>query len=85
MISNTTTGVSVMEATQGTILQQGVVRPDPEVSEKPTRRRFTAEYKRRILLRTCSRVTVTRAGVLRKRRKICLGWAVSNPTSCLAR
>jgi len=49
MITNTTTGVSVMEAKQGTILQQGVVRPDPEVSEKPTRRRFTAEYKLRIL------------------------------------
>lgn len=49
MITNTTTRVSVMEAKQGTILQQGVVRPDPEVSEKPTRRRFTAEYKLRIL------------------------------------
>jgi len=49
MITNTTTGVSVMEAKQRTILQQGVVRPDPEVSEKPTRRRFTAEYKLHIL------------------------------------
>jgi transposase len=25
-------------------------RPDPELAERPTRRRFTAEYKRRILL-----------------------------------
>lgn len=49
MITNTTTGVSVMEAKQGTILQQRVVRPDPEAPEKRTRRRFTAEYKLRIL------------------------------------
>lgn len=50
MITNTTTGVSVMEAKQRTILQQGgEVKPDPEVPEKPTRRRFTAEYKLRIL------------------------------------
>ena len=27
----------------------GVRKPDPEVSERPTRRRFTAEYKLRIL------------------------------------
>ncbi|MCK4682751.1 hypothetical protein KAT59_06990 [Candidatus Bipolaricaulota bacterium] len=50
MITNTTTGVSVMEAKQRTILQQGgEVKPDPEVPEKPTRRRFTAEYKLCIL------------------------------------
>jgi len=50
MITNTTTGISVMEAEQGTILQQGgAVKPDPEVPEKPTRRRFTVEYKLRIL------------------------------------
>lgn len=50
MITNTTTGVSVMETKQRTILQQGgEVKPDPEVPEKPTRRRFTAEYKLRIL------------------------------------
>ena len=49
MITNTTTGVSVMEANQGTIVQPSMVRPDPEVPEKPTRRRFTAEYKLRIL------------------------------------
>ena len=50
MITNTTTGISVMEAKQRTILQQGEeVKPDPEVLEKPTRRRFTAEYKLRIL------------------------------------
>ena len=50
MISNTTTGVSVMEAKPRVILQQGGwVKPDPEVPEQPTRRRFTAEYKLRIL------------------------------------
>ena len=50
MITNTTTGVSVMEAKQRTILQQGgEVKPDPEVPEKPPRRRFTAEHKLRIL------------------------------------
>jgi len=50
MITNTTTGISVMEAKQGTILQEGGwVKPDPEVSGKPTRRRFTAECKLRIL------------------------------------
>lgn len=39
-----------MEAKQRTILQQErEVKPDPEVPEKPTRRRFTAEYKLRIL------------------------------------
>lgn len=39
-----------MEAKQRTTLQQGgEVKPDPEVLEKPTRRRFTAEYKLRIL------------------------------------
>jgi len=35
MISNAITGVSVMGAKEGTILQQGVVRSDPEVSEEP--------------------------------------------------
>jgi len=50
MTTNTTTGVSTMEAKQRTILQQGGrVGPDPEVPEKPTQRRFTAEYKLRIL------------------------------------
>lgn len=39
-----------MEANQKTMLRQGgEVKPDPEVPEKPTRRRFTAEYKLRIL------------------------------------
>lgn len=50
MITNTITGVSTMGAKRRTILQQGeLIRPDPEVPEKPTRRRFTAEYKLRIL------------------------------------
>ena len=50
MIPNTITGVSVMEAKQKPILQpEGEVKPDPEVPEKLTRRRFTAEYKLRIL------------------------------------
>ena len=31
------------------IISQGVEVPCPEVTEKPVRRRFTAEYKRRIL------------------------------------
>ena len=39
-----------MEAKQRTILQQErEVKADPEVPEKPIRRRFTAEYKLRIL------------------------------------
>jgi transposase-like protein len=50
MITNTIKGVSTMEAKQRTILRQGErIGPDPEVPEKPTRRRFTAEYKLRIL------------------------------------
>ena len=50
MITNTTTGVSVMEAKPRIILQQGGwVKPDPEVPEQSARRRFTAEYKLRIL------------------------------------
>jgi len=50
MIPNTITGVSTMEAKQRTILQQErEVKADPEVPEKPIRRRFTAEYKLRIL------------------------------------
>jgi len=50
MTTNTITGVSTMEAKQRTIRQQGGrVGPDPEVPEKPARRHFTAEYKRRIL------------------------------------
>jgi len=48
MITDTITGVSVMEAGLG-VQQGGEVKPDPEVPEKPTRRRFTAEYKLRIL------------------------------------
>jgi len=48
MITNTITGVSVMEAGLG-VRQGGRIGPDPEVPEKPTRRRFTAEYKLRIL------------------------------------
>ena len=48
MITDTITGVSVMEAGLG-LQQGGEVKPDPEVPEKPTRRRFTAEYKLRIL------------------------------------
>ena len=42
-------GVSVIEGEQETGFRQREVRPDPEVPEKPIRRRFTAEYKLRIL------------------------------------
>lgn len=36
-------------ATQGMAIESPSPRPNPEVSERPTRRRFTKEYKLRIL------------------------------------
>jgi len=47
MTNNKTTGVSVLELKQGSY--QEVIRPEPEVPEKPTRRRFTANYKLQLL------------------------------------
>ena len=47
MTNNKTTGVSVMEPRQG--FREEVVRPDPQVPQKPTRRRFTASYKLQLL------------------------------------
>jgi len=50
MITNMTRGVSVTEIRQSPIIQPGEsVRPEPEVAEKGTRRRFTAKYKLGIL------------------------------------
>ena len=50
MITNMARGVSVTETKQSPIIQQGEkVRPEPEVAEKATRRRFTAKYKLSIL------------------------------------
>ena len=47
MTNNKTSGVSVMELEQGSYRE--VTRPDPQVPEKPTRRRFTASYKLQVL------------------------------------
>ena len=47
MTNNKTSGVSVMEPKQGSYRE--VTRPDPQVPEKPTRRRFTASYKLQVL------------------------------------
>ena len=47
MTNNKTSGVSVMELKQG--FREEVIRPEPEVPEKPVRRRFTASYKLQVL------------------------------------
>lgn len=47
MSNNKTSGVSVMELKQGSYRE--VTRPDPQVPEKPVRRRFTADYKLQLL------------------------------------
>ena len=47
MSNNKTSGVSVMELKQGSY--QEVIRPEPEVPEKPVRRRFSASYKLQLL------------------------------------
>jgi len=47
MTNNKTSGVSVMEPKQGSY--QEVTRPDPQVPEKPVRRRFTASYKLQVV------------------------------------
>ena len=47
MTTNKTSGVSVMEPRQG--FREELTRPDPQVQEKPTRRRFTASYKLQLL------------------------------------
>jgi transposase InsO family protein len=47
MTSNKTSEVSVMEPKQGSYRE--VTRPDPQVPQKPLRRRFTASYKLQVL------------------------------------
>ena len=47
MTNNKTSGVSVMEPKHGSYRE--VTRPDPQVPQKPTRRRFTASYKLQLL------------------------------------
>jgi len=47
MTNNKTAGISVMELKQGSYRE--VIRPEPEVQEKPVRRRFTASYKLQLL------------------------------------
>jgi len=47
MTNNKTSGVSVMELKQESY--QEVIRPEPEVQEKPVRRRFTASYKLQVV------------------------------------
>jgi len=47
MNNNKTSGVSVMELEQG--FHQEVTRPDPQVPQKPVRRRFTASYKLQVV------------------------------------
>jgi len=47
MTNNKTGEVSVMEPRQG--FREEVTRPDPQVPEKPVRRRFTANYKLQLL------------------------------------
>lgn len=47
---NPAMGIATIQTKHRGVLQQrGVTNSDPEVLEKPTRRRFTAEYKLRIL------------------------------------
>jgi len=47
MTNNKTSEVSVMEPKQG--FQGEVTRPDPQVQEKPVRRRFTASYRLQVV------------------------------------
>lgn len=47
MTNNKTSGVSVMEPKHGSYRE--VVRPDPQVPERPVRRRFTAGYKLQVV------------------------------------
>jgi len=47
MTNNKTSGVSVMEPKHGSYRE--VTRPDPQVPERPVRRRFTAGYKLQLL------------------------------------
>ncbi len=50
MNTNAGTGAVMIETKKDSIPQQrGMMNSDPEVLERPTRRRFTAEYKLRIL------------------------------------
>ena len=47
MTNNKTSEVSVMEPRQG--FREEATRPDPQVQEKPVRRRFTASYKLQVV------------------------------------
>jgi len=47
MTNNKTSGVSVMEPKHGSYRE--VTRPDPQVPERPVRRRFTASYKLQVV------------------------------------
>ncbi|MEE8195147.1 MAG: hypothetical protein V3T91_01875, partial [Candidatus Bipolaricaulota bacterium] len=47
MTNNKISGVSVMEPRQG--FREEVTRPDPQVPERPVRRRFTAGYKLQVV------------------------------------
>ena len=53
-------------ATTG-VMTTGPTRPDPEVSEKPVRRRFTAEYKLRILHEADTQGNLGQIGALLRR------------------
>ncbi len=54
----TTTGLSVQA--------EEVARPDPEVPERPQRRRFTAEYKQRVLDEIDNSPPEEKAAILRR-------------------
>jgi transposase len=60
------TAMPVNESPHGTVSPKPAVsvRPDPEVAAKPTRRRFTAENKRRILQLADACTTVGSLGAL---------------------
>ena len=57
---------ATMTASATPVHAGGVTKPDPEVVERPARRRFTAEYKLRILAETDTAPAGTISGILRR-------------------
>jgi len=69
MTNNKTSEVSVMELEQG--FREEVVRPDPQVQEKPTRRWFTASYKLQLLQQADACNKLGDIGRLLRREGLC--------------
>ena len=57
---------ATMTASATPVHAGGVTKPDPEVLERPARRRFTAEYKLRILAETDAAPVGTTSAILRR-------------------